>query len=88
MKKEAIIYTLIGIIILSLIGAAVHFVFFSDNSANSSIKIANPASKYCIDNGGKLEIRTNGEGSQTGYCIFPDGKECEEWTFFNKSCTK
>ncbi len=43
--------------------------------------IANPASVYCEEQGGRLEIRT-GEGGQVGYCVFPNGSECEEWAFF------
>jgi hypothetical protein len=47
---------------------------------------ANPASEYCIEEGGTIEIRTAEDGSQTGYCIFPDGTECEEWEFFEGEC--
>jgi putative hemolysin len=47
----------------------------------------NPASVYCEENGGKLEIRTDEEtGGQVGYCIFPDGSECEEWAYFRGEC--
>ncbi len=46
----------------------------------------NPASKFCEDQGYTLEIRTSADGSQTGYCIFPDGSECEEWAFFRGEC--
>jgi putative hemolysin len=45
----------------------------------------NPASKYCADQGGELEIRDEAEG-QVGTCIFPDGSECEEWAFFRGEC--
>ncbi len=48
--------------------------------------LPNPASKFCEDQGYKLEIRTAADGSQTGYCIFPDGSECEEWAFFRGEC--
>jgi putative hemolysin len=48
--------------------------------------IPNPASVFCEDHGGRSEIRTVSSGSQTGYCIFPDGSECEEWAFFNGEC--
>ena len=48
--------------------------------------IANPASQFCEEQGNKLEIRTAADGSQTGYCIFPDGTECEEWAFFRGEC--
>mgnify|MGYP001095100817 CR=1 FL=1 len=48
--------------------------------------IANPASEYCEENGGTLEIRQDESGGQVGYCIFPDASECEEWAFFNGEC--
>jgi uncharacterized protein len=48
--------------------------------------IANPASVYCINHGGKSEIRTQADGSQNGYCVFPDGSECEEWAFMRGEC--
>lgn len=50
-------------------------------------QIANPASKFCTDNGGVLDIRTAGDGSQTGYCKIA-GKECEEWSLFRGECTE
>ena len=40
--------------------------------------LANPASVYCDDNGGTLEIRTGADGGEYGVCIFDDGSECEE----------
>jgi len=51
-----------------------------------NINIANPASVNCIKQGNKLEIRTDKQGNQYGICIFPDGKECEEWAFFRGEC--
>ncbi len=46
----------------------------------------NPASVYCEEQGGTLEIRSDEEGNQTGYCIFEDGSECEEWAFYRGEC--
>jgi len=46
-----------------------------------NIQIANPASVYCQEQGGKIEIRETAEG-QAGWCIFNDGRECDEWEFF------
>jgi putative hemolysin len=46
----------------------------------------NPASVYCEEHGYRSEIRTADDGSQTGYCIFPDGSECDEWMFFRGEC--
>ena len=39
---------------------------------------ANPASVYCEEKGGKVEIRTAADGSQQGFCIFSDGTEGTE----------
>lgn len=50
--------------------------------------IANPASEYCIKNGGQSEIRTNADGSQYGICVFKNGVECEEWDFMAGRCAK
>lgn len=54
---------------------------------NGGTGLANPASQYCIEQGGELEIRDEVEG-QVGYCIFEDGNECEEWAFFNGECAR
>ena len=47
--------------------------------------MANPASVYCEEQGGALEIRTTDAG-EYGVCVFPDGSECEEWAFFRGEC--
>ncbi|RPI26913.1 MAG: DUF333 domain-containing protein [Chloroflexota bacterium] len=49
-------------------------------------QIANPASAYCEQKGGKVDIRTAEDGSQGGVCEFPDGSECEEWAFVRGEC--
>lgn len=57
------------------------------NTKDSTIAImANPASKFCINQGYESQIRNNEDGSQYGVCIFNDKKECEEWKFYNKEC--
>jgi putative hemolysin len=48
--------------------------------------LANPASVYCEENSGTVEIREDESGGQVGYCIFPDGSECEEWAYYNGEC--
>lgn len=45
----------------------------------------NPASAYCVEKGGALEIRKEANG-EAGYCKFTDGSECEEWAFFRSEC--
>ena len=46
--------------------------------------IANPASVYCVQQGGKLEIVATKKG-QIGICVLPDGRRIEEWKFFRAS---
>jgi len=48
-----------------------------DNKAG----IANPASVFCQEQGGQTQLRET-EAGQTGYCVFEDGRICEEWALF------
>ncbi|WP_229719469.1 putative hemolysin [Asaia siamensis] len=43
--------------------------------------MANPASVYCKEQGGKLEIRHEKEG-EVGYCHLPYGRIVEEWVLW------
>jgi hypothetical protein len=49
-------------------------------------QVANPASVYCEEQNNTLEIRDTPEG-QVGYCVFEDGAECEEWSYYRGECT-
>jgi putative hemolysin len=51
------------------------------------VALANPASTFCVEQGGELEIRDE-ENGQVGYCNLPDGKVVEEWKFFRESNEK
>jgi putative hemolysin len=57
-----------------------------DKVGNGNVSIANPASTYCIENKGELEIRKDEDGGEYGVCVFGNGKECEEWAFFRGEC--
>ncbi len=57
----------------------------SENETNTT-ELANPASVYCIENNGTLEMRTDELGT-SGYCIFENGAECEEWAYFRGECS-
>lgn len=43
--------------------------------------IANPASTFCVEQGGTVEI-VDETGGQVGYCNLPDGTRVEEWEYF------
>jgi uncharacterized protein len=45
--------------------------------------LANPASVFCVQNGGKSEIRNSARG-QYGVCRLPDGRVVEEWAYYRK----
>jgi putative hemolysin len=46
----------------------------------------NPASVYCEQQGGRVEMRTDADGIY-GVCVFDDGGECEEWAYYRGECT-
>jgi putative hemolysin len=48
--------------------------------------IANPASMYCEENGGRLEFRQGATGGVAGVCVLPDGSACDEWAYFRAEC--
>ncbi|MEM7818294.1 MAG: DUF333 domain-containing protein, partial [Candidatus Aenigmatarchaeota archaeon] len=50
------------------------------------VSIPNPAAIYCEKSGYKLEKRKDKEGNEYGVCVFPDGKECDEWSFYEGKC--
>ena len=55
------------------------------DAMESPLDVPNPASRFCREQGYQLELRTDASGT-TGYCVFPDGSECEEWAFYQGEC--
>lgn len=51
------------------------------------VGMANPASVFCVEQGGKLEIRKTEKG-ESGYCHLANGQVVEEWAFFHSQRTK
>lgn len=60
----------------------------NQNTKTESAQIANPASVFCVKQGGKSKIITAADGSQGGQCIFSDGRKCEEWNFYRTKICK
>ena len=50
--------------------------------SNKAVGMANPASTYCIEQGGKMEMRKDETGAEYAMCYLPNGKVIEEWDFF------
>ncbi|TDY82951.1 UNVERIFIED_ORG: hypothetical protein C7429_101440 [Pantoea allii] len=47
------------------------------------IGMANPASVYCQQMGGKLDI-VKGSDGKSGYCTLPGGERIEEWALYRR----
>ncbi|MBT4376560.1 DUF333 domain-containing protein [archaeon] len=93
-NAEKILATLVSLLIVMLI--FVYLLKVMDMSgkfepeegsrAAELIQIANPASVYCMGQGGEVDFRKDFEGNSVGYCVFSNGKECEEWGYFELKC--
>lgn len=51
------------------------------DAAAPVVGMANPASVYCVEQGGKLEMMKS-EAGEVGMCHLPDGTITEEWAYF------
>lgn len=49
--------------------------------ATPMLGMANPASQFCVQQGGRLRIVRTAQG-EVGLCTLPDGREVEEWALF------
>ncbi len=52
-------------------------------SGEGAIGLANPAAVFCVEQGGRFEIREAKAGG-TGIRILPDGTEVDAWTYFRE----
>ena len=91
MKKILIILPLCTLILTGCITKQIPATQNQPNTSNqkkveNQVGLANPASVYCTEQGGKLDIRTTADGNQTGFCIFADNSECEEWSYYRGEC--
>lgn len=48
---------------------------------------ANPASVYCLNQGGTRETVSTPQGEKS-YCVLPSGEKIEEWTYFREAMSK
>jgi len=79
------VWIVLGVIVVAVMGLFIYFNINGEKSADNA-QIANPASVYCEQQGGKLEIKTDASGGQYGVCTLKSGVECEEWSYFRGEC--
>jgi uncharacterized protein len=48
------------------------------------LQLPNPASVYCIERGGTLDIKESPEGD-VSICVLSDGTRVDEWTFYRQN---
>lgn len=58
----------------------------SQNQNKELVNLPNPASQYCEQQGGRLDIRSDANGNQIGICVFENNSECEEWSYYRGEC--
>jgi putative hemolysin len=46
--------------------------------------LPNPASVFCEQEGGTVEIETDSAGGQTGFCVLPSGERVDEWQYYRE----
>lgn len=45
---------------------------------------SNPASVYCVESGGELEMLTL-EGQRTTFCVLNNGERVEQWEYYKQN---
>jgi putative hemolysin len=81
MKRILIVFFLFAMILAGCVARQT-----ATPAASGSGTIPNPASVYCQEHGGSVEMRTDTSGAQYGVCRFADGSECDEWAFYRSQC--
>ena len=81
---------LIVVLILIIVGLVYYSGFYQKKSVaekNQNTGLANPAAVNCANQGGAGETRIFASG-QRGFCLFPDGSQCDEWDLYRGDCAK
>jgi putative hemolysin len=82
MRRHSLLLTAVVSLAALMVGAC-----GDDNDAPTNTTtapaIANPASEYCVAQGGTVEI-VDEAGGQVGYCNLTDGSRVEEWEYFRE----
>ena len=74
--------TILGITAMSIILGACTTT--NQTKGDVTLTMSNPASEFCVKQGGKSQIRKNQDGSEYGVCVLPNGQMVEEWDYFRQ----
>ena len=83
---KMLIFSMLAAALLLLAGCAGGQPPQGNQTGGNQTGLPNPASVYCGQHGGTLEILTDAQGGQYGMCRFPNGGECEEWAYYRGEC--
>lgn len=64
------------------------FAACANQSPSPGLQIANPASVYCVQQGGQVQIMRDANGAERGFCRLEDGKRIDEWEYFREQSNK
>jgi putative hemolysin len=84
--SRALKLLLASCIATAVVGCASAGVAQPTQTPESGGQMPNPASQYCVEQGGALKIEERGDLGQYGVCTFGDDMECEEWAMFRGEC--
>ena len=54
----------------------------TEESTGTTVWMANPASVFCEEQGGTVNIVKDEEGNESGMCKLADGTEVDEWEYY------
>jgi uncharacterized protein len=71
----------VSVFVLALAGSTACGSDAEPTGTTTDVGIANPASVFCVEQGGTLEFVDDSDG-QLAYCNLPDGTRIEEWEYY------
>lgn len=72
-------------ILLMLSSTLILSACLSSQNDESQAGMANPASVYCVEQGGESILKMSKSGDQYGICRFSNGREIEEWKYYREN---
>ncbi len=61
---------------------------YGDAQMAEDTALSNPATVYCLSQEGQFTMKKTMTGVTEGYCILPNGMECEVWAMYKGECGK